>query len=569
MVMTRWRVAVAVLLLGVVGAPLAAPFVRLGLDPAAWRVWGDSERLLGLARNTALLTAGVLALALPVGVAGAVLLYRTDLPFRRTLRFLTILTLFIPLPLFTSGWQAVLGSEGWLPLAWWNPPRPGAASATAPGGVWAPWGQGVGSAVWIDALACLPWVVLLVGHGLTWVERELEEDALTAAGPWRVLFGVTLWRARAAVAAAALWAALLTAGEITVTDVMQVRTFGEEVYTQFVAPEGGAASEAWGDMVGRGAAVAAPAALAVAALTAFMAARWQRRLPPRAAVLGPPLLYRLGRARWPLFALIAATAVALLAIPVGSLVWRLGLHGTPRTWSAPTAGAGLRAALRTEGPLIAESLLTAAAAGALAAALALATCWAALDAPWLRYGALALMALVWATPGPVVGLGLKNVILGLLEATGWPRGLRVLLWDGPSFIPLLWVDVVRFFPFAAAVLWPAVRLTPRELRDAARADGAGPVGEFLGVAVPLHARSVLRAAAAVAVLSLAELSAGKLVSTPGFDSFAEMVFAQMHYGVRPELAASCLILLATVVCVAVLAALPAGGRGARRPDSSL
>jgi iron(III) transport system permease protein len=566
--MTRWRVAVAVLLAGVVGAPLAAPFVRLALDPAAWRVWGEADRLLGLARNTALLTAGVLALALPAGVAGAVLLYRTDLPFRRTLRFLTILSLFIPLPLFTSGWQAVLGSEGWLPLAWWNPPRPGAASATAPGGVWAPWGQGVGSAIWIDSLYCLPWVILLVGQGLTWVERELEEDALTAAGPWRVLFGVTLWRARAAIAAAALWAALLTAGEITVTDVMQVRTFGEEVYTQFVAPEGGAASEAWGDMVGRGVAVAAPAALGIALVAVVMAARWERRLPARAAVLGPPLLYRLGRARWPLFALAAAAAVFFVAVPVGSLVWRLGLHGTPRAWSAPTARAGLADALRMEGGLILTSLLTAATAGVISAALALATCWAALDAPWLRYGALALMALVWAMPGPVVGLGLKNVILGLLQATGWPHALAGPLWYGPSFIPLLWVDIIRFFPCAAAVLWPVVRLTPRQLRDAARVDGAGPLGEFVRVAVPLHARAALRAAAAVAVLSLAELSAGKLVSTPGFDSFAEMVFAQMHYGVRPELAASCLILLAAVVVVAALAALPERRRGGERGASA-
>ena len=122
-------------------------------------------------------------MTVPLGTAAAVLLYRTDLPFRRTFRFLTLLALFVPLPLFTSGWQAVLGSGGWLPLAWWNPPRPGADSATAPGGVWAPWGQGIGSAVWIHAAAALPWVILVVGLGLSGVERDLEEDALTAAGP--------------------------------------------------------------------------------------------------------------------------------------------------------------------------------------------------------------------------------------------------------------------------------------------------------------------------------------------------------------------------------------------------
>ena len=58
-----------------------------------------------------------MAATVPLGTAAAVLLYRTDLPFRRTFRFLTILALFVPLPLFASGWQAVLGSTGWLPLA--------------------------------------------------------------------------------------------------------------------------------------------------------------------------------------------------------------------------------------------------------------------------------------------------------------------------------------------------------------------------------------------------------------------------------------------------------------------
>src|SRR5581483_11973836 len=111
----------------------------------------------------ALLVGGTLALSLPAGVAGAVLLYRTNLPGRRWLRLLVLLTLFVPLPLFTSGWQAVVGSGGWLPVAIWSPPRPDEPASPATGVAWAPWGQGVGSAVWVHAVAGLPWVILLVG----------------------------------------------------------------------------------------------------------------------------------------------------------------------------------------------------------------------------------------------------------------------------------------------------------------------------------------------------------------------------------------------------------------------
>jgi ABC-type spermidine/putrescine transport system permease subunit II len=52
---------------------------------------------------------------------------------------------------------------------------------------------------------------------------------------------------------------------------------------------------------------------------------------------------------------------------------------------------------------------------------------------------------------------------------------------------------------------------------------------------------------AVAVLSLGELGAGKLVETPGSQTFAHEVFTQMHYGVTNDLAALCLVLLTVVI----------------------
>ena len=548
--MTRWRLAVGLVLVAFLGVPLALPLIRLLADPAAWRVWAESGRLLSLARNSAGLTIGVVAVTVPLGTAAAVLLYRTDLPFRRLFRFLTLLALFVPLPLFASGWQAVLGSSGWLPLSWWNPPRPGAASATAPGGVWAPWGQGVGSAVWVHAAAALPWVILVVGQGLRRVERDLEEDALTAAGRWRVLARVTLPRAAAAVGAAALWVGLQTATEITITDMMQVRTFGEEVYTQFVAPEPGPEGEAQEDMVERAVAAASPQLLGFAALVVLLARRWERDLPPGAAA-APPRLFPLGWARWPWCAAAALSSGLLLAVPLGSLVWRAGLEGTPPAWSAASVGGHLIRAIRTDGDAL----------------LALLTCWAALGAPRFRTAVLLLMALAWAMPGPVVGLGLKAAIDGLLRVTHEPPLLVHALWGGPAPWPLLWVDIIRFFPYAVAVLWPVVRLTPPELRDAARVDGAAPGREFLLVLLPMYAGAALQAAVAVAVLSLGEVSAGKLVSTPGWDSFAEVVWTQMHYGVTSNLAAECLLLLAAVALGAALAAAAGrmgSGRGAGR-----
>jgi iron(III) transport system permease protein len=542
---------VGLVLAALIAIPLLAPPVVLLADPAAWRGWLEAGRLLGLARNTLLLIGGTLVLALPVGALGAILLYRTDLPLRRAFRFLTVVTLFVPLPLFASAWQAVLGSGGWLPLALWNAPRSTDPAFGSGGSSWTPWGQGIGSAVWIHAAAALPWVILLTGLGLCGVERGLEEDALTAGRPWRVVLRVSLPRARAAIAAAALWVALQASGEITVTDVMQVRTFAEEVYTQLAGPEPDAGR---GAALARAVAISLPSVLLFALLVLCLTRHWERDLPPGFWDPGPTLVFRLGRWRWPLAVAVAMGVGTLLIIPLGSLVWRAGLAGSPRCWSASVVLEHLRLVSHAEPRLLRHCLLLAVAVGVLCSGLALLSCWTAAGTHFYRLAILVLMATAWALPGPVIGLGLKDTITALLDRTD-SRILAKVLWYGPSPLPLAWVDLIRFFPAAVAVLWPVVRRVPPDLRDAARVDGAGPMQELRHVVWPWDAAACLRATLAVAVLALGELSAGKLVSTPGFPSYAEVVFTQMHYGVTNDLAARCLLLLATVLVGGALVAL--------------
>ncbi len=60
-----------------------------------------------------------------------------------------------------------------------------------------------------------------------------------------------------------------------------------------------------------------------AALVVFLAGRWERNLPPRATAPSPPLLFPLGRWRWPLCAAAAAASIALLAVPLASLATQM------------------------------------------------------------------------------------------------------------------------------------------------------------------------------------------------------------------------------------------------------
>ncbi len=448
--MRAWRLGLAAGLVVLIGIPLVFPFGEAVLQGPL--PFAPGAQLLQLTKNTLLLVAGVLALALPAGILLAVLFFRTDLPGRRLFLGATMFALFIPLPLIVSAWQAFIGSDGAFPLWFWGT------------NVDRPWSAGMGPAIWVHALAGLPWCILIVGSGLCNVETELEEEALLAAGPWRVLLSVTLPRCRGTFVAAALWLGLQVAADISVTDVLLVPTFAEEVHTQFTM--GGKYA------VGRTLLIAAPAIALTWLLLLWVVPIVERALP--SMQLGytrqPVIVLRRPRWLW-LFACLGVAAAFFL--PLLALVWKLGLGGVPAEWSASRAATYFITESRLYGLQVGETFAVAVLTGAVTALLALLACWCALESRWSRRLLLGLVTLAWALPAPVVGIGLKNTIM-LLVSWFPVEPLPWLLYDGPSFVPVLWAHVVRFFPFAVAILWPAVRLVPLELRDAARLEGRGP-----------------------------------------------------------------------------------------------
>jgi ABC-type Fe3+ transport system permease subunit len=159
------------------------------------------------------------------------------------------------------------------------------------------------------------------------------------------------------------------------------------------------------------------------------------------------------------------------------------------------------------------------------------------------------MALAWVLPAPIIGIGLNKMIQLLCDTTN-SRPVAVALYYGPSPLPVLWAYLLRFFPFVVALLWPVVRLLPAELHDSAVVDGAGAGQRFWHVVLPLTWVAGARAGLAAAILCLGELSASKLVETPGSYTFAHEIFTQMHYGVGNNLAALCLLLLIAVTVAA-------------------
>jgi len=526
----RWRLAALTLLGLLLAVPLAAPFLQIltGLDRLPLLVW-----------NTVLLAGGAGLIAVPLGTAAAVLLFRTDLPLAGLFRFLTLLTLFVPLALLTAAWQASRGAGGLFPSAWWGQSEG------------RPWAEGLGPAIWIHAVAALPWVTLLVGRSLLLVEADQEADALLAGGPWRMLVVVTLPRCWGAVAAATVWVVLQVAGDITVTNVMLVPTVADEVLSTF--QQGG------GPPLARAISIALPVSLAAAVGIYWLLNRAAALVPTLDAPLQPSLVIRLGAMKWPCFVLVTMALVLLAGVPVASLIWRTGAVGLPLSWSLATTCDRVTAALLKEGWMIVKSIAAALASAILTATSGLLLTWIAADAPRFQKVLFVLAAVALAVPGPILGIGLKETILTIVTMVPW-KPLSIVLYEGPeSPVPVMWAHLMRFLPCAVAVFWPVVRQPVTNLGETLRLESSRPFDSFMLDLWPRarHTWSVL--VLVLTALSLGEVGATAMsVETPGWQMYAHVLFNRMHYGVAADVASLGLALL--IVIASGGAAMLAAGR---------
>lgn len=535
--MTRWRWIVAGLLLLLIGPPVAFPAAGL-FHFGFGSTWQDLSRITSLAVASGTLAAAVAAATVPLGILIAILLFKTDLPGRRWLRAAIVIGLFVPLPLWATAWQSALG--GGLTIFTASPGRP--------------WPSGFAAAIAIHSLAALPWVVWIVGQGLQCVEAELEDDARLATTPWNVVWRVTLPRSRAAILAAVAWVAVQTTTEITVTDMTLVRTFAEESYTQLVLPDDSGAGMSAEAAVGRAAALAVPPMFVLAVLLVLGMHAIDRRLPSLQSAARRRPLIPLRRWRTVIAAALAAGVATLAVVPIGSLILRVGESGTPPHWELSTAWAVLNSTGRVHGTVVVASAAIAAAVGAAAATLGLTAAWLSRESHGFRNWTWIAAAVSWAAPGPVIGIGLMQTIQCLLswEDRWGGSALSALFYTTPSMAPVFWAGLIRLWPFGLAILWQPVRSVPQHLLDAARIDGASPGRELRSIVWPLTRGAWFRAAMAIAVLVLGELSASRIVATAGGETLAHDVFTQMHYGVSATLSAQCLILLAVIVTIALI-----------------
>lgn len=488
----------------------------------------DDSRQLMLLRNTLLLAAGSCAISLPMGTALAFLLWRTDVPGRRLALAVMGGLLITPLYLQAAAWDA-----GWGQLGWYSLVR--GPSAT-------PWLSGWHGAVWVHALASVPWVVLLVGAAAVAVEPELEEDALLAGSTWQALVHVTLPRMFAGVAIAAGWVLLATSVEMTVTDLFRVRTYAEELYSGFALGDSPAVAW-WMALPG----ILAGSALVLVAIAAALRAAPALQTPQRSS-----RCYRLKNARVPAACTVLLCCLLMAGIPLANLVGKAGLVVQQvgdlrvRHWSAWHFFHVIASSVSKFRQELFWTLLI----GTLAATCAV-TCGAGLA--WLaRYGgrraipALVVAAAGLAIPGPLIGLG----VIWLLDREG--QGLLVWLYDRTVFAPVLAI-LVRVLPLAILGCWYVLRSVADDALDCAASEGAGAWTRFRLVALPQRRAGLAAAWLAVFCAAAGDLACSILVVPPGVTTVPVRVFGLIHAGVDDQVAGLCLVVFAGLAAVVVAA----------------
>ncbi|MBN2294492.1 MAG: iron ABC transporter permease, partial [Pirellulales bacterium] len=442
------------------------------------------------------------------------LLSRTDLPGRRVGLGLMVVMIFVPLYLQAAAWQAGFGLQGWYTLATRGPVLL----------------EGMAGATWVHAMYAVPWVVLIVAVGLRLVEPELEEQALLECSPAGVFLRVLLPSVASAVLVAALWVAIVTAGEMTVTDLFVVRTYAEVLYTQI----------AIGQEPGQAAATVMPGIVLTACLTG--AALWLcAKLAPRDRPLTQrrQLVYRLGKWKIPAVILVAAVLLLLVGVPLGSLFYKAGVLVTQTEAGHQRAFSPMKlVSTVAESPWryrreFGWSLLICGLSATTAVVLGALLTWPARQGGKRALPALAAATICLAAPGALIGFA----IIRLLNRPDVP--LFIELYDNTIFAPVAAL-VIRSLPPAVLIMWYAFRAVPREMLEAAAVDGAGPFARFFRVVLPCWTPALAVAWLIALAVGLGDLAASILVVPPGVTTLSIRIFGLLHYGVEDQVAGICL-----------------------------
>jgi iron(III) transport system permease protein len=456
-----------------------------GLSLNAYTAIVFDARQRQLLVNTLQLGVGAAIVAAVVGIPLGFALARVPLRAVRVLRILLAAPLAVPPYILALGWVYIGGSYS------------------------------LAAAALVLGAGFFPLVMLATEAAARAIGAGLEEAGLMAASPIRVLRSITFPLMWPLVAASILLVFVLAISEFGVPGLLRVRVYTTEVFTAFAALFD----------FGRATALALPLVVLTAGVATAAA---------RLAHAGR-LSYRSGRGNgvrlrgryWPTVVVLAAiaTIVVTLGLPVGALAREA--VGATRADGATAGG----------GRAIANSLVSSAAAAALATAIGLAVgYWRARLVTRGSVAIDALLVTLFAVPSTVVGIGLIAL---------WNRDALSAVYGTMAMVVVS--AAARFAPVAVVFLAAAIRQVPVTTEEVAVVGGAGWLRTLLRVVVPQIRPALAASGLVVFVLAFGEVGSTILVAPPGESTLPIRVYTMIANAPASQVARLALVQVATVL----------------------
>ena len=451
--------------------------------------------------TTRLVVAGVGA-AVVLGVAGAWVVERTDLPGGGWWH--GVLCAPLAVPSFVNGYAWVSTTHAV---------------------------QSYQGAVLVVTLSYYPLVYLPAVAAFRRLDAGVEEVAASLGrGPWSVFWRVTLPAVSPAVLGGALLVGLHLLAEYGALQLLNYPTLTTSILQQYATVFNGPAATLLAGVL---------VSFCLLLLLLELLLRGHRHVARvGGGVVRPPERIRLGARRWPVLGALGALAVLALGVPLASLA----------RWLVRGSSTGLDLGELTNAAI--TSLGVAVAGGLVATVAAVPVVWLA-----VRYRGVVTTLVERSTyatsamPGIVVALALVTMSIRSVPALYQTVTLLVAGY------------VILFLPRAVVSLRASFELVPPGLEDVARTLGCSGPGAAARVTLPLVLPGLASAVSLVALAVSTELTATLLLSPIGTNTLATQFWSDassVAYGAAAPYALALVVL--SVPSTWLLSRLAMGGR---------
>jgi iron(III) transport system permease protein len=494
--------------------------------------------LLDVLVNTAIFVLGSSVLATVLALFLAYLNTRTDIPFKFLFRILSIIPMMIPHLLFSVSWALLLNpSNGMMNAVL----RSVFSLERAPFNIYSLEGM-----ILVEALLDLPIAYLIIAPAMASFDVALEESSrVFGAGSWRTLIRVTLPVLRPAILAAFVLGVVRSLASFAVPSVLgmpgRVNVLATHLYEMI----------ALGFATDYGKAAAVGMSVLATSVTLIYVYRALTAESERYVTISGrgyrPTVIELGRARIPLFTVVALLSFVMVVLPVAVLLYTSFVPYT----MVPSARAFSLMSLKhwtevLQDPLsllsLKNSLFLALAGATLGTVLSVFVGYAVVKVKTRASGILeSLSFLSFSFPGIVIGIGFMWFFVQTpLYATIWA---------------LLVGYIATYLPYGVRPMASAFVQVHAHLEESSLVCGASPMTTMRRIIVPLLVPGIVSAWILMAAMFIRELTLSVVLSRPGTEVLAVQILRFADDGLWGKLSALGIIMIAISTALVILATL--------------